>query len=106
MAKFDHTNHKRLWDWLANNPADDKSDWPGWKETETNPIGQCYACEYRSNNVFGKCPLKHETDDCTIGGCLDGLFYKHSYRYKDLAERSKLAAQIRDLPVREGVECI
>ena len=28
--KFDHTNHKKLWNWLAENPDKEKSDWPEW----------------------------------------------------------------------------
>lgn len=31
--KFDHTNHKK-WNWLAENPDKEKTDWPEWVYNE------------------------------------------------------------------------
>ena len=33
--------HRRLWDWLAKNPMEDKDDWPGWEDN-----GGTYETEY------------------------------------------------------------
>ena len=27
---FNHTGHKELWNWLANNPTMEKTDWEDW----------------------------------------------------------------------------
>lgn len=116
MAKFNHTAHKELWDWLAKNPEKGKADWPGWEfYCDSRLYYWCFACEYARNEATGKginptfgikcqyCPLIWNDDDDEI--CMDGLFDDWDAE-KDLQKRTKLAEQIRDLSVREGVECI
>lgn len=49
MAKFNHTAHKELWDWLARNPDKEKDDWPGWIGNGGEyyyVVAECFACEY------------------------------------------------------------
>lgn len=113
MAKFNHTAHKELWDWLAQNPDKEKDDWPGWKcnggEYELVDV-YCFACEYVSNIeedfdcCYGYCPLVWPNDiycDENSNESLYAAWRNETY----LKKRSELARQIRDLPVREGVEC-
>lgn len=69
MAKFNHTAHKELWDWLAKNPDRDTRDWPRWRKNGgeyQTPISHCFACEYdeeeggEAGNIFAceSCPLE------------------------------------------------
>jgi hypothetical protein len=96
---FNHTGHKDLWGWLAENPGQRKFAWPKWVELGGNiemPYSACFACDY------GCCPLDYEDNDPTA--CLGGLYDK--YVNAKGKRRAALAAQIRDLPVRDGVTCI
>lgn len=106
---FNHTAHKALWNWLSENPDKEKSDWPGWewnggkhKDTRTN---LCFACMY-DNEIEGycyNCPLDWPNGmECVSD---DDSLYPNWHFCQDLQRRAELAAQIRDLPVREGVKC-
>lgn len=74
MLRFDHTNHKRLWNWLANNPNCIKADWPEWNFNggNTDDVDYlCFACHASPNPQKGKwsgcywsCPLIWDGDDC------------------------------------------
>lgn len=108
--KFNHTAHKELWDWLAKNPKKDKGDWPGWM-TNGGIYRSPWLCfarnfgvdNYRLSTYSCKaCPIKWPG---TVCGGDDGLFQKWENE-ENLEERIKLAKQIRDLPAKEGVECI
>lgn len=104
--EFNHTAHKELWDWLSKNPSKGKGSWPGWNCNggSHNPIcASCFACEYQEvNNISEEClyacPLIWPHDPC------DEFYDWDEAEGKD--ERIALAEQIRDLPVREGVETI
>lgn len=112
MAKFNHTGHKELWDWLVQNPDKEKFEWTGWEKNGGKyqiPSWHCFACEY--DEEYGEeeglydcdgCPLVWPDVKCAIG--YDSLYQKWDGE-TDLKKRSELACQIRDLPVREGVEC-
>ena len=100
---FFHTAHKALWNWLSKHPEMVKEDWPGWESNGGNvtcTINQCFACEYDKDCVG--CPLYWPNSIfCMLP---KGIGFKF-YRSCNNEERSILAAQIRDLPVREGVVC-
>ena len=120
--KFNHTAHKELWNWLAENPDEEKEDWPGWQvnggkhgECENN----CFACEYAlsegHNFEYAPCALiwrDHDErfEDDTMR-CHINCEYLNSefglWERCDVSEeeRAALARQIANLPVREGVEC-
>jgi hypothetical protein len=102
---FDHTHHKELWNWLAENPYDEKCDWPGWYYNGGKvdyAESDCFACESSCNDCE-ECPLIWPKNI----NCFDmhGL-YQRWLLSDDTEERKKLAEQIRDLPVREWVEVI
>ena len=111
--KFDHTNHKKLWNWLAENPDKEKSDWPEWKENGweiKRAVSLCFACDYVKHNCLlcYECPLIWPENKNSTRNCYDansGLFNKYFYS-RDLKERSKYAFQIANLPVKDGVETI
>ena len=108
---FQLTKHKELWNFLAENPTASKEDWDGWKrygdwdEEESEPKVEdgCYACEYARKFGNDVCPLAVKSlclYDPRI--CLNGLYYKWHVA-RDLKIRSRLAREIRDFPVREGI---
>lgn len=84
--KFNHTGHKELWDWLSKNPDQYKDNWEGWKHN---------GGQYEVSENF--CFMKDGTAAFSL--------YEEWVIEPDLQFKSKLAAQIRDLPVRDGVEC-
>jgi len=106
---FQHTLHKELWQWLADNPDKEKNEWPRWS-SNGGDIGyvtaRCFACNYNSDCV--DCPLvwpdypDNEGDICGKDGSLfDRWLFTTGSSEGD--KRSRLAEQIRDLPVKEGV---
>lgn len=122
MAKFNHTAHRELWDWKAKNPdKDDRLHWPGWDYNGgkyKEGAGGCFACEYVSFldieidicDGCDSCPLVWPNDlKCGDDFCEEikryPLFREWDHE-SNLQKRSELAAQIRDLPVRKGVEYI
>lgn len=104
--KFNHTAHKKLWKYLEDNPEMEKEGWPGWEwnggEYE-EILNDCFACSYCGFNC-NKCPLIWPENRDGYGTCINGGIYdKWDMRHDD-EERSSLAHQIANLPVREGVE--
>lgn len=109
MAKFNHTAHKELWDWLVRNPDKQKSDWEGWNFNGGKYEGiawGCFACKYDNCNGCKYCPLVWPNDMiCSKASEFERSLFQDWDNETDLKKRSELARQIRDLPVREGVEC-
>ena len=115
---FNHTAHKALWNWLSKNPDKEKIEWPGWEwnggKYDDSIRNGCFACMYTFNPYEGninchKCPViwpdNIRCNYCNEEGYV-GLYIKYMEENLDFPRRSELAAQIRDLPVREGVKCI
>ena len=111
--KFDHTNHKKLWNWLAENPDMEKSDWPEWvfNGGSVEEVEQlCFACQYTTtpNGRFDSC------SNCpVIWKKNKGLYHciNHEFGEWDFAEagsqkRRNYALRIANLPVKDGVETI
>ena len=106
MSKFNHTAHKEMWNWLAENPKKEKGDWPGWDKNggnflENNIYAECFACQYTEEIGLhcDSCPLVWPS-----GVCLDDGLFEIWKETKNLVMKSSLARQIANLPVREGVE--
>ena len=124
---FNHTAHKELWNWLAKHPTKNKRAWPGWKNNGgeyDKPINLCFACDSADKDKTYGCPV---CDSCPLvwpfGCCQNlprswpGLLPFPISRRELYAKwngtsinshrtRTKLALQIANLPVREGVKCI
>lgn len=119
------TEHKKLWDWLVNNPNFSKSRYfiDNNITIYNTPVSNCYCCEYSDQNQKGtkeynscyNCPLKWGNEDSKENrkkhrfyipccdtivdkqiNCGEGLFSK--WAESNVDERRKLAEQIRDLP--------
>lgn len=109
--KFNHTGHKKLWNWLADNPGKGKQDYfteHGFYAdgVDTVPQDNCYACEYN-----GGCfqPGRY----CPLTGwgatrCYEnnGLWDKFEYYLLvgSYGKACETARKIANLPVRKGVE--
>ena len=112
--KFDHTNHKKLWNWLAENPDKDKEDWPEWKKNGggvEESIRHCFACAYEAvhnEDSCHTCPLiwPHNYEGDFVCDGMDGLWANWYESEGDIADRTKYALQIANLPVKDGVETI
>ena len=121
---FFHTAHKALWSWLSKHPEMGKEDWPGWENNGgnvRNNIFDCLACEYVGTTVTedgytcagcsdkNKCPLIWPCKTNQLP-CLESFYaeWDEQVEHEDEMDkdgRADFAAQIRDLPVREGVVC-
>ena len=117
--KFNHTAHKLLWIWLAQNPKKNKADWPGWKFNSGpyQPIqSDCFACEYafeitQRTASCEMCPLIWYKNPIFTISCAYpdmGLYCRwcDAMEAKNYKLASKIAWRIAHLKVREGVECV
>ena len=103
---FNHTAHKKLWTWLSENPEMDKEDWPEWeinggKYYEVSNL--CFACEFDLDSTCCDCPLIWPYEYCTRQ---HGLYRRWISIGISSEERTSLALQIANLPVRDGIETI
>lgn len=110
LRYFNHTAHKELWNWLAENPGRGKVEWPEWGKYPLRNNSYCFACEtvasvmliYPYNPCF-YCPLTWDTKKCDIKHYLKTGLYRKWYECfasNNRRRQSVLATQIRDLPLR------
>ena len=118
MKYFHHTAHKALWNWLSMGDDRTKEAWPGWKQNGGKIQGEvntsyCMACKY--DKYFGNvdsircknCPLVWPYGVTCMDSSNNNLYCKwyNAMENGSFKFGRKLAAQIRDLPVKEGVIC-
>ena len=112
------TAHRRLWDWLAKNPMEDKDDWPGWKDnggTYEFVLCHCFMCgitvklrKLLSPDMVLRChfcPLNWGRVSCVDTGTPYWWYINSRRRLKELS-RTKFSSeeeweQEMDLAVRE-----
>lgn len=126
--KFNHTAHKEMWTWLAENPEKEKDDWPGWESNGGEyPFAAfwCFACQYALSKVKKDSEDSWLDEDDAQDRCVRcGLYWpdniSQNYFFcqgnrglytkwcgeKDFDTRAVLALQIANLPVKDGVETI
>ena len=110
--------HRRLWDWLAKNPMEDKDDWPGWKDnggTYETEFCYCFMCgiavklrKFLASNMVLRChfcPLNWGRVSCEDIGT-PYRWYVNSRRRLNELSRIKFSSeeeweQEMDLAVRE-----
>ena len=115
--EFRWEEHKRLWNWLSENPEATKSDWPEWNIIG-HSVNHCFACDFQSafkekNNVENAymhsicnfCPLS-KNSSCLIRNCLGGLYYQWAWAWawEPIKERPALALKIANLPLRDDLD--
>ena len=106
--EFRWEEHKRLWNWLSENPGKSKSDWPEWLILE-DCLSTCFACEFDNILIENKfsvlycelCPLTKK-GNAFCQTCLDGLFKQWSFAQNE--QRSIFAKQIAALPLRDDLD--
>lgn len=83
--------HREMWNWLAENPEKQKSDW--FDKEDVDALYECFACE-ECNSDCEKCPL-----DRGVIGCdrVNGLYHIW-ITSKNMNTRSALAKVIAWLP--------
>lgn len=92
--------HRELWQWLADNPDKEKSDWPRWKINggDYDVYGDCFACEFFKDVLCHDCDLYIKS--IIISGepvCQNNGFYGQWKLESIQEQRSALALQIKDL---------
>ena len=102
---FQHSLHRELWQWLADNPGKQKRHWPKWIENDGDvPLcdSLCFACDYNYDRFDGNCDCTHCPLQWSEVSCEYSEFEQWVTAY-DPQERTRLALLIKDLPVRDGV---
>ena len=101
---FDHTNHKKLWNWLAENPEMEKEDWPEWEDNGGSVLWvfyHCFACGYAKLECSA-CPLIWPSGRCLTD---NGIYEKWANKCaEDPETRKELARQIANLSVKKGIK--
>ena len=108
---FQHSLHRELWQWLADNPGMQKDDWPRWEINGGNVIfayNDCFACNYASTENSLVLYRDIDCDSCPLGWtkeycCDEGAEFDQWDFTLDPQERTRLALLIKDLPVKDGV---
>ena len=106
-VKFNHTKHKELWNWLADNPGSLKQEWPGWNGKLVENC--CFACVYDEEKMAEEgcsecckhCPL--EWPGNLVCGEDNNLYSEWVDTIKD---DGSIARKIANIPVKFGVETI
>ena len=96
--------HRKLWNWLADHPEEEKEDYFDNWDAASVPHNECFACEVACQeidlaNVSGVCMF------CPLGGprivgCDEGLYVEWR-RAPSSDRRQRLARKIADLPWKE-----
>lgn len=83
--------HREMWNWLAENPEKQKSDW--FDKEDVDALNECFACEECNSNC-GECPL-----DSNVIGCGKSCGLYHIWlASEDVDVRRALAKVIAGLP--------
>lgn len=96
--------HRKLWNWLADHPEQEKEDYfKDWGRSSV-PSSRCFACEVAFQEAW-RTPAYHRCRFCPLGGrhivgCDNGLYAVWRYE-SDPEERRRLALQIANLPWKE-----
>lgn len=111
LKKYCIDNHRKMWNWLADNPYSNKCHWPGWENHNDDIFKKdenkyCHLCGYIScaidQNCFN-CPLDWGIADM----CMDKYPKKSCYiRYIEaltLKSKSKYAKEIANLPEKDDI---
>jgi len=123
MPVFNHTAHKDMWNWIADNfdryTLVSKEEWPGWEGRDREPFS-CFACGYDQNrrDDCSFCPLKWpeipELSDMYVMPCVRSLYGRWEELFErwselsseEVAQAQEISRQIANLPVNPWVECI
>ena len=95
--------HEKLWQWLADNPEENKTDWPEWllNEGEYDTEGECFACEEAREKALLSSRRKYTCFYCPCEwgacSCEDKESPYHMWKWATNAkDRRKYALQVKD----------
>lgn len=120
-VEFDHKGHQQLWFWLAQNPTEEKPNWPGWNDFKEGkePLNLCFACEAAAESDFlncAACPLHWPDGQCMSENGSPFLIWRQlgelyrRFRFsadfagaeRALRARAEIAYSISALPLKRG----
>lgn len=111
--KFNHTAHRKLWLWLAEDASRNKEDWPEWEYnggTIPKVENNCVACAYAHElyKISGSAFVCH---DCPLEWPNGGVCWERGNLFKlwcDSGEELSraFAVEIANVPVKYGVDYI
>lgn len=97
-------NHRKMWNWLADNPGRWKEDYLRKYDPEAELYSNCYLCEYvrEHHNCYCEgCPVEWPDGCCTDDS---GRLYNKWFSFTiddDYTKAAEIARQIAELPERE-----
>lgn len=114
---FNHSAHKRLWEWLGNNVDKTVMDWPEWKHNGGifSAARHNFGCEYALRlsgqshwemRMCSDCPFAVSRAGA-VPTCFDGHYWAWQYEQEcgnDDAVANHAQA-IRDFAIRHSVTC-
>ena len=105
LRKYCIDNHRKMWNWLADNPDKEKKDWPGWEKYDIDPLPEeveyCFLCGYITHTEdvsCHDCPLDWGITDLCIDRCLETSYYLLYLDAPTLKIKAQYAKIIANLP--------
>lgn len=97
--------HRKMWNWLADNPGKRKCDYLNKFDPEAKLDGDCYLCEYGRQPESGCdcCPVIWPGGKCCGGGGIYAM-WGEAMTTGDYARAAEIARQIAELPEKEVEE--
>ena len=110
LRKYCIDNHRKMWNWLAENPKKGKKDWPGWEHHNDDVFNKkeedhCFLCGYVSAEPDKGC--SHCLLDWVVTyKCSDNDSYFEKYHcdFLTLEDRAKYAEIIANLPEKDDAK--
>ncbi len=103
-------NHRALWGWLAETGTEHKSEYIGFTNREDRILNYCHFCEF-AGIIRAGADSRINCDVCP-GGWTDEHCEADESEYllwcdaETPEERKEIAAQIRDIPIRDIFEIV
>lgn len=93
--------HRKMWNWLADNPGNDKHHYLEEFEDIEDLECNCYLCEYTSRRCY-ICPLEWPGGKCadSVGRGIYGE-WRSALSRDDHTTAAEIARQIAQLPKKE-----
>ena len=112
LRKYCIDNHRKMWNWLAENPDKNKKDWPGWKRHNDDIFPKeeenyCFLCGYISadpDKDCYNCPIDWVVTDMCMDMYLETPYYILHSTATTLKNKAKYAEIIANLPEKDDTE--
>jgi len=85
--------HRKLWNWIADNPDKKKGEWPDWIYFDDEIKNCCFLCEYVDS--CSECLLDWEVTDRCNGDSYYVLYLK-SNNEQDRSKYARIIANLKE----------